>query len=98
MTDKIHIDWLPCSDGVTSLLEWLWKGIILQAFDRITVLKISLGCTIALLSIPTDTTMILFSSFLVFKQAMINCSRSNPYFTYFNSINEYSLYLEYYSR
>ena len=33
----------------------------------------------ALLSEPTDTTVILIGLFLVFKQAMMNCSRSNPY-------------------
>ena len=51
--------------------------MILAAFDRMAVLNTSLGCTMALLIEPTDTTVILVGSFFVFKQTMMNCSRSS---------------------
>ena len=65
-------------DGVVSPDGWLWKAMILAALDKIAVLNTSLGCTIALFKEHTDTTEILVGSFFVFRQAMMNYSRSSP--------------------
>src|SRR5690554_7249832 len=62
--------------GVKSPDGWLWQRITELALLIMAFLKTSLGCTIELLIVPTDTTSWSITRFVVFKKATTKASLS----------------------